>query len=296
MSKLQKTVDEFYTVFAETKCVVGEGPLWVSEENSFYWVDITEGLVYRKVDDVSAKVECFDLQLGKIGGIVQTRSGDFLLFAQYGIVYRWKPYAEPKKFAELPEARALRFNDIAVAPNGDVFCGVAPDANGFGALWKFDCASKFTPVDLSLVGMPNGMGFSPDEKIFYLTVSDERAIYKFDYRDGVVENKTVFARLAESVEGVPDGMAVDAQGNVWSANWNGYSLSKYAPSGEVIVTFHFPIKKITSVAFGGEDMSKLLITTANYPWVEADYQKFSSGCVFEFLTAVRGLARFKANF
>ncbi len=292
----EKVAENFYSVFADTRCAVGEGPIWVAEENSFYWVDIVKGCVYRKVDAPLADVECFDLRKGFIGGIVQTRSGDFLLFAQYGVVYRWKPNTEPEKIAELVEAKNSRFNDIVVAPNGDVFCGVAPTVGGVGSLWKFDSAKKFTLVESSLAGMPNGMGFSPDEKTFYFTLSDARVIYKYDYCAGEVKNRTVFVKLSDCISGVPDGMAVDAQGNVWSAIWNGYSLTKYSPKGEEIAAFRFPIMKITSVAFGGKDLSKVLITTANSPWSEDDYENFRSGKVLELSIAVQGLAKFKANF
>ncbi len=296
MDTPKKAVDEFYSVFADTRCVVGEGPVWVEEENSFYWLDLVEGKIYRKINVASAQVECFELNIGKVGGMVQTRSGDFLVFAQYGVVYRWKPNCKLEKFAELPDAKNSRFNDIAVAPNGDVFCGVAPEAGQLGSLWRFDSSKKFSLLEADIAGMPNGMGFSPDNSIFYFTISDERAIYKYDYCNGSIKNKTPFAKLSASISGVPDGMAVDAQGNVWSANWNGYSLSKYAPSGKEMATFYFPIKKITSLAFGGENLSKVLITTANNPWLEDDYNKFSSGKTLEMTTAISGLARFKANF
>ncbi len=295
-AKSKNLNNEFYSIYADTRCVVGEGPIWVEEENFFYWLDLTSGHIYRKEDAPNSKFERFELNVGKIGGMVQTDSNDFLLFAEHGIVWRWKPNAKPEKFAELPEARESRFNDIAASPNGDVYCGVAPNSERIASLWVLDTSKKFKCVEPVLHGMPNGMGFSPDNKTFYLTVSDERVIYKYDYCDGEISNKSVFAKLLAEHDGVPDGMAVDTEGNVWSANWNDYSLSKYSPKGEKITAFYFPIKKITSIVFGGRDMSKILLTTANYPWIEKEYEKFSSGNVLELSLSSKGLKRFKAKF
>jgi len=61
---------------------------------------------------------------------------------------------------------------------------------------------------------------------------------------------------------IPDGMTVDAEGYVWGARWDGSSLYRYNPDGEQVVQIQFPAKKVSSVIFGGVDLTDMYVTTA----------------------------------
>lgn len=283
-------------LFADTRCVVGEGPLWCARERAFYWLDLSLGHVYRKREaDVSTDAfECFKLDVGKIGGMVLTKSGSLLLFCQEGNVYSWRPRGVPVKIAQLPEAKGGRFNDVIASPEGGVFCGVI-HADKTGTLWYFSPEKKFARVDGVFHGNPNGMGFSPDGKTFYFAVSEEYVIYKYDYSNAVCSNRKVFAAFPEN-GGCPDGLTVDSRGNVWTAMWNGAAVLKFSHDGGKIGEYKFPIKKTTSVAFGGEKLDRIVITTANTPWSEDDFERFKSGGVFEISDGSTGLPEFCASF
>jgi D-xylono/L-arabinono-1,4-lactonase len=107
------------------------------------------------------------------------------------------------------------------------------------------------------------MGLTPDHKQMYYTDSMVKKIYLFDYDQatGNITNQRVFVDSSDE-EGVPDGMTVDAAGNVWSARWDGYRLTQYAPDGTELQRVSFPTKKVSSIIFGGPDYTDMYVTTA----------------------------------
>jgi D-xylono/L-arabinono-1,4-lactonase len=113
------------------------------------------------------------------------------------------------------------------------------------------------------LGIPNGMGFTPDLRQMYFTDSVTRTIYLFDYDSttGKLGNKSVFAEIPREL-GVPDGMAVDAQGNVCTAIWFGSRLRRYSPDGRLRDEVLLPSPQTSAVAFGGADYSTVFVTSA----------------------------------
>ncbi len=268
-----------YEIFADCRCTVGEGPVWSSAEEILYWIDIVKGVVFRKGMDTGCNnYECFQLDIGKIGGITLAENGSFLLFAEKGKVWKWWPGLNPQLYTELDEASESRFNDVIAGDNGQVYCGVAPKKNGeTGSLWRMNADKSFLCIEREICGMPNGMGFSPDRRYFYFTVSDEKVIYRYNY-DNVSGNITGRHPMIVTAdhEGVPDGMTVDSAGCLWSAQWNGSRLIKYSPEGKVLRVYNFPIAKITSVV---KVENMMFVTTANYPWKDDDYLQTGAGSV-----------------
>ena len=106
----------------------------------------------------------------------------------------------------------------------------------------------------------NGPCTSPDGRTFYHTDTVNRVVYAFDCDGaGGLSNKRVFARVEP---GGPDGSTVDAQGCVWIALWGGWGVNRYAPSGERIAHVELPVSNVTKVAFGGDDLRTLYVTSA----------------------------------
>jgi D-xylonolactonase len=107
------------------------------------------------------------------------------------------------------------------------------------------------------------MGFTPDLKQFYWTCSTTRRIYRFPYdqNTGEIGDSTVFYQ-ANDKEGITDGMKVDANGHIWSARWDGYSIVHHGPDGRVLETIPIPVAKVTSLCFGGPHYDQMFITTA----------------------------------
>jgi D-xylonolactonase len=136
------------------------------------------------------------------------------------------------------------------------------------------------------------MSFTPDRRNMYFTDSVLRTIYIFDYdeKTGALTNQRVWLRTPEGA-GVPDGMTADAQGYVWSARWGDSALYRYTPDAVEDQRIEFPAKKVSSVTFGGDDLSDIYVTTALTDSTKAEEGQ-GAGALFRLRLGIRGLPEF----
>lgn len=111
---------------------------------------------------------------------------------------------------------------------------------------------------------PNGIGWSPDNRIMYFTDTMVRTIwaYEYDVTRGDLGQRRVFAWL-DAHDGLPDGLTVDAEGFVWSAVWDGWRVIRYAPDGGIDREIRLPVQRPTSCMFGGPALDTLYVTSAS---------------------------------
>jgi sugar lactone lactonase YvrE len=244
----------------DVKCKIGEGPIWHPAEKRLYWVDIPDGAVFR-YDPVAHRHEEV-LRGALIGGYTIQQDGSLLLFMAKGAIRIWRNGELTTVVDEIPELGSTRFNDVIADPSGRVFCGTMPDADGQAYLYRLDTNGTIDMV-LDGIGLSNGMGFTPDKRHMYHVDSKKHEISMFDYSqtDGSLSNRRVFLKLDKSdIE--PDGMTVDADGHVWVAFWNGGCVRRFDADARQVLEIHFPAKKTTSMAFGGERYDELYVTSA----------------------------------
>ena len=247
-------------LMADYRCETGEGPLWHPMERQVYWSDIPQGRIFR-LNPFSRRHE--QIYEGRIvGGYTIQSDGSLLLFMDRGSVAVWRDGKLEYLVNEMEGEADNRFNDVAADPAGRVFCGTMPTDTRSATLYRMDTDGSVTTV-LEGVGLSNGIGFSPDQKQMYYTDSLARKIYIFDYDidSGDITNQRVFVETPDDGS-IPDGMTVDAEGYVWGARWDGSSLYRYNPDGEQVVQIQFPAKKVSSVIFGGVDLTDMYVTTA----------------------------------
>ena len=247
-------------LMADYRCETGEGPLWHPMERQVYWSDIPQGRIFRW-NPFARRHEQIDE--GRIvGGYTIQSDGSLLLFMDRGSVAVWRDGKLEYLVNEMEGEADNRFNDVAADPAGRVFCGTMPTDTRSATLYRMDTDGSITTV-LEGVGLSNGIGFSPDQKQMYYTDSLARKIYIFDYDidSGDITNQRVFVETPDDGS-IPDGMTVDAEGYVWGARWDGSSLYRYNPDGEQVVQIQFPAKKVSSVIFGGVDLTDMYVTTA----------------------------------
>ena len=117
-----------------------------------------------------------------------------------------------------------------------------------GALYRVNGTGVILRM-LPGVIVSNGLGWSPDDKIMYFTDSGHGAIYAFDFdaETGEIDNRREFARVAPA-DGMPDGLAVDAQGFVSGAHWGGWRITRYDPAGRTDRVIDMPVPRVTIVA------------------------------------------------
>lgn len=245
---------------ADYQCQVGEGPLWHPMERRVYWTDIPTGRMFWFEPSTGRHEQCYQGEV--VGGFTVQADGALLLFMARGAVATWRDGRLSSIVHEIPDERETRFNDVIADPAGRVFCGTMPTAQRPGRLYRLDLDGSLTRV-LDGIGISNGMGFTRDRRRMYYTDSRARKVYLFDYnqRTGAITRQRVFLETPAD-EGIPDGMTVDAEGFVWSARWDGSSLYRYTPRGVEELRVRFPAKKVSSVTFGGDDLTDIYVTTA----------------------------------
>jgi D-xylonolactonase len=277
---------------ADTRCRTGEGPLWHGPEQRLYWVDIPEGRLYRYDPATGAHEQVF--QGEPIGGFTVQADGSLLLFMARGAIAVWRPDRPLSPVVEeIPVERDSRFNDVIADPEGRVFCGTMPGPAGGGRLYRLDRDGTLTEL-LDGVGLPNGLGFSPDGGRMYFADSKAGVIWRFAYDrvTGELSDRRVFADTAGR-EGAPDGLAVDAEGGVWCARWNGGCLVRYRPDGGEERRVELPARKVSSACFGGPGLDELYVTTAGGP--DRDREGPGAGALFRLRPGLRGRPGFPSR-
>lgn len=277
-------------LIADYECVCGEGPLWHPVEKRLYWVDIPNGRMFRYDPATGEHEMCHENKKEELGGFTIQEDGALLLFLSKGAVKTWREGAMATVIEETPDERTTRFNDVIADPVGRVFCGTMPAKDRLGRLYRLDTDGTLTKL-LEDIGCSNGLGFTPDRKGMYYTDSPKREIYLFDYDQatGAISNQRLFVGLPND-GGVPDGMTVDAEGYVWSANWDGGRLIRFSPDGREERRIMFPAKKVSSVTFGGEDYMDIYVTTAGGNNKEAEGH--GAGALFRLNPGIKGAPEF----
>jgi sugar lactone lactonase YvrE len=137
----------------------------------------------------------------------------------------------------------------------------------------------------------NGVGWTPDDRLFYFTDTQKQVIYAYDFdlASGEIANRRMFITVPEA-EGKPDGMTVDAEGFLWVAHWDGWCVTRYDPDGKVDRVINLPVPRPTSCVFGGPDLQTLYVTSARIRLSAAQLAEAPlSGSVFSIDTGIKGL-------
>jgi D-xylonolactonase len=276
-------------LLVDYQCHTGENPLWHPLEKRIYWLDIPEGLIFR-FDPATKKHEHFAVG-DMVGGFTIQEEGALLLFMAKGRIAVWhEGEIRYHIIEEIADERETRFNDVIADPAGRVFCGTMPTKERLARLYRLDRDGSIHLL-LEGIGVSNGMGFTLDRKGMYYTDSRARKIYLFDYdiQTGAIANQRVFVETPPG-QGVPDGMTVDAEGYVWSARWDGSHLFRYTPDGIEERRIRFPAKKVSSVIFGGDDLTDIYVTTAGgHKKAEEGH---GAGALFHLNLGIRGMPEF----
>jgi sugar lactone lactonase YvrE len=267
---------------------LGEGPSWDAEAEVLWWVDIHNHRVHRfdpaagedTVYEVGETVGCAHPAAdGRV--VLGLRRGVALLDPSTGAV---EPLA-----ALLPERSGLRLNDGKCDARGRLWVGSMSKEEGGAALFRVNPDGGVHRAADGLT-MSNGLGWSPDGGTLYLTDSPAKTILAFDFDGdaGTLSGRRVFAELS-GADSVPDGLAVDAEGCVWSAQWGGACLVRFAPDGGELLRVRMPVPNPTSCAFGGSGGTDLYVTTASIGMTEDEVEEaFESGDLFVLRPGVAG--------
>jgi len=254
-AKLEKVAGDFQFI---------EGPIW-HPEGFLLFSDIPANIIYKFASN--QQVEVFRRPSGKANGNTLDKENR-LLTAEHENrrVSRTEKDGKVITLADRYEGKRLNSpNDLVVKSDGSIYFtdpsyGVSKDREelGFYGVYRLAPDGKLTLLVKDLV-LPNGLAFSPDEKKLYVNNSEARYIAVFDVKpDGTVTNERLFADLKDASQGgVPDGLKVDLEGNVYSTGPGGVWI--LSPEGKLLGKISVP-ETATNVAWGESDRKTLYIT------------------------------------
>jgi sugar lactone lactonase YvrE len=255
------------TVIAEYGDLCGEGPVWDANTGCLYWTDI-EGRRFFRYRHATGKHEIVKQGL-EISGYALNRPSGFVIANSRGI-WLWDGADQLKLIVDRVGTSLCQINDAVADPEGRFFAGsnfYDPSRDyELGKLIRVDTDGAARIIDEGF-NLANGMAFAPDETVFYFADSGARRIYAYDYTrvTGALRNRRVLIQVPGD-EGVPDGLTVDAAGFLWSAQWYGGCVVRYDPDGKVERRISFPAKQVSSVAFGGPELTDVFVTSASKSW------------------------------
>jgi gluconolactonase len=228
--------------------------------------DMTEGGVYR-LRGVGQPVESVIEHRKGIGGLVAHANGG-LVVAGRNVAYKADDGTTTVLMETAPDETF--FNDLTADGIGRLYVGsvgLGPSPNeepahgerSPGRLYRLNLdGTRTTMSDDVLVS--NGLGMSPNDDVLYHVDSHRHVVWAFD-ADGARE---VFVDVAE-YEGVPDGLAVAADGSVWVAMAGGGLVVGWTPDGQRIAELTVPQLLVTALCFGGPTLTSLYILTGVTP-------------------------------
>ena len=278
----------------KVRCILGEGALWVKEQNSIYFTDIKKKKIYS-LNITTKKKNIYNVNK-EIGFLAHIRGYIFILGLQGELrIQNLKSKKILRSINIETNIKLNRINDGKTDPVGNLWFGTMDNLERKiekGSLYKLDKNLNLTKVDKNY-RITNGPAFI-DQYNFYHTDSSKRTIYKIKInKNNKIVSKKIFKKLSYE-EGSPDGMTLDKNKNLWVAHFHGACISVFNKKAKLIHRIQFPAKNITNCAFGGKNTKELYVSTATKGMSKADLRKFRySGFFFSVKTNVRGVLQKK---
>lgn len=258
--------------------LLGESPFWHPDEAALYWCDIPGRKLNRYAPATGAHRQWrFDAEPGCCAPLL----GGGLLLAMRDGLFRFDPGTGQRALLAAPpyDPAEERFNDGRADPHGRLWVSTIfePRTAPRAALYRFDGTPRGAgePRLSRMAGdatVGNGLAFSPDARTLYWSDTTSHRIFAFDFdlAAGTLSRQRVLVQFAAKVEGQPlaayggrpDGAAIDAEGALWVAMFEGQRLVRLSARGDLLQEFPLPVRCPTMPCFGEPDLKTLYVTTS----------------------------------
>ncbi|SPF78005.1 SMP-30/gluconolactonase/LRE family protein [Pseudoprimorskyibacter insulae] len=250
-----------FSVFDDTQCSLGEGPIWHPDRQTFFWFDINNCTLYEKGNGVH-RHWTFDGHVSAAGLVDENT----LMIAHEKALLKFD--IETGQHTVLCDLEAdnpiTRSNDGRADPWGGFWIGTMgkqaePGAGAYYRYYKGELRKLYG--DWSI---PNATCFAPDRSYTYFADTPRGKIWRvaLDPDTGwPAAEREVFLDLA-SDQYRPDGAVTDAQGNIWCTHYGLAKLTCHAPDGSELSSQPLAARQTTCPAFGGADFTQMYLSSA----------------------------------
>ncbi|MBE1162220.1 SMP-30/gluconolactonase/LRE family protein [Dyella acidiphila] len=249
----------------DARNTLGEGVTWCGRSQSLYWTDIHASVLWRfRPADGSTRRWPMPQRLASFA--LCEDPDRLLLGLESGLAFFHLQSGELLHIGEVEAGLPTRLNDGACDREGRfVFGTLHEPAHGearyaAGSFYRLHSDLRLEQLPLGHVAISNSIAFSPDGSTMYYCDSMSRLVHRCSYGDAVADVRMHIDLTGQ--QGEPDGSAVDSAGGLWNAEWGAGRVVRYLPDGTPDLVIDIPAQQPTRVAFGGERLSTLYITSA----------------------------------
>ena len=253
------------SLWVDAQNTLGEGVTWCPRSQSLYWTDIHASVLwrYRPADGSTRRWPMPD-RLASFA--LCEDEGWLLLGLAGGLAFFHEESGELRHIAEVETGLPTRLNDGACDRQGRFVFGTLHEPaagearRAAGGFYRLNHDLTLEQLPLGPVAISNSIAFSPDGATMYYCDSWRRTVHRCSYGDRVADAR-MHIDLSQQ-QGEPDGSAVDSEGGLWNAEWGSGRVVRYTPDGKADLVIRVPVSQPTRVAFGGERLNMLYITSA----------------------------------
>ena len=278
-------------VLCSERCHLGEGPTYDAATDTAWWFDILGRRLFEaRLDTGQTTIHSLGVMGSALGRIDAYRQ---LLVADDGLYIREPANGAMALYRPLEaDNAATRSNDARVHPSGTFWIGTMGRnaERGLGAIYALHRGELSQLYDH--ISIPNAICFSPDGTIGYFADTGKNVLFRveLDPATGLPLGEPAALVTRRNGGGI-DGAVVDADGLIWNARWGGGCIDVYSPEGVHLRTIRVPARQSSCPAFVGQDLSRLLVTSAWQGMAEdAKRADPDHGRTFVLDVAVRGRA------
>jgi sugar lactone lactonase YvrE len=244
---------------------LGETPIWSSQDGALWWINCECPPEILRWIPNRGEVARWPMPQ-RVGGIALTSLNTLLVALGDGL-YDFDPRsAELKIRAASPFVEHVNLHECRCDRQGRFWVGgfdqkfPSNPSSAAAGYCRFD-STKLTPL-VKDIQCANGLAFSPNGRILYLASSPGRFVFQYDLNpdSGDISNRRVFVTLEEGF-GYIDGATVDNSGGYWLAVVGAAAVRRYLPDGSLDRQIRLPFSNPTGLAFGGEDLRTLFVTS-----------------------------------
>ena len=274
-------------VFRRSGAILAESLVWDPQLRSMRWCDISTGQLVRSAINGPASGERDErLTLEAPLPSFHPAADGFVVSLGARVVLVDGAGRETRELAAIEHAHSgMRLNEGKVDPAGRWITGSMDLTREQADGAFYSVTDDGARVLYGGIGTANGLEWSLDGKRVYFTDTSVSSIYSGSYtRSGEIKDVSAFHHGAPH-----DGLTIDLDGCLWSAEYGNGRVVRYDPMGRELLSVDLPVPNVTSVAFGGDGLSTLFVASARENLSERQLQQHPlSGAIFAIDTPVQG--------